>query len=93
MSSGVASPKVNMSPAASVRCAGKQHDDVAVGVGAAEVVELDALAAEVDMRVVLEHHGRQPGLLAVHHVLAGLLRRDACTFSACILALPPLWSA
>jgi len=62
----------------------KIHHDVAVGVGATEVIEFRALAAKVDLHVILERHVRKSRLRVyeqavtrtARHVLARLLGRD-----------------
>src|SRR5258705_8656507 len=54
---------------------GEVNDNVAVGMGAAEVIHLHILAAKVDMRMLLECDVGQSRLFPFHHVLASLLRR------------------
>ena len=59
------------------RAIGRKYDHhVAVGVGAPEVVQLHVFAAQVDVRVMLDHDARQTRLLTVHHVLASFFGCD-----------------
>ena len=48
-----------MSPAKTTRCSGKCDDDVAVGVGRADVDELDRRAVQIDLEAVVEEDGRR----------------------------------
>ena len=55
---------------------GEQHDQVAIGVSAAEVVELRMLAPKVDVGVTVDRDRGQSRLLALNHVLPRLFGRD-----------------
>ena len=52
----------------------EEHDDVTVGVRAAEAIDLDALAADEEPHAVLERHVRLAGLIGLDHLVARLLR-------------------